>query len=151
MLTLCARYAPTLCGNPFGVKAMVSQCAQGVPTARPLFANIVAHNVTYENDGPALSSRCAQYVPTMCSLCVETRPGGSDSPARHPLCVHYAPIMCPLCRETDPGAKSIGPQCAPYVPTMHFTMCPLHSDHLRMQPLHPERVHYVTAMRPLCV
>ena len=35
--TLCARRAPTLCPNLFGVRAMVPQCAHYAPTMRPLY------------------------------------------------------------------------------------------------------------------
>ena len=71
---------------------------------------------------------------------------GSDEPKRHALCAQYVPSMF----RNYCGVKSIGPQCAPYVPTMCPPGANCMSTVSELKWLAPTCAFDAPTMRPLC-
>ena len=89
------------------------------------------------SDGRTLSSRCAQHVPTMRSIC-RRRSGGEaiislQEPYASticPVCAHY--VAKPLLDEID--CSTVRPVCAHCAPTR----CPLYVNCCRTKPVRPK-------------
>ena len=87
---------------------MCPLCAQYAPT---MFRNYCGMKSMVPHGAP--------YAPTMCSLgahCMSTVNCFRTKPVCGPLCAPRCACFCSLCARV---VKSMGPQCAPYVPRLY--------------------------------